>query len=428
MKKKMELGFKQNKGEYMNQALEKQLRQAKEASREMLSVSTEMKNEAIQAISESLQNHVEEILIENQKDIKQAQENHMTSAMIDRLLLTKERILSIAKGIEKLIDLDDPVGKTMKTIHRPNGLEIQQVRVPIGVFGIIYEARPNVTVDIACLCIKSGNVCVLKGGKEAYHSNLYLTRIIQDAIKDILPRCVYYIESMQREIVYELIRQNEYLDVVVPRGGKGLIQYVVENATVPVIETGAGNCHLYIDKDANMKKALDITMNAKVQRPSVCNAIETLLVHKDIAKLFLPQLVHKLNGQVELRGDKKTQEYISCLQATEEDYQKEYNDYILAVKVVDSIEEAIEHIYKYSTKHSESIITENQNTANIFLSSLDSACVYHNASTRFSDGGEFGFGGELGISTQKLHARGPLGLEEMTSFQYRIYGQGQIRE
>lgn len=426
MKKKMEHGFRQ--GDNMDQVLEKQLQQAKDASRKMLLITSEKKNQAILAISQSLQTHIEDILIENQKDINQAKENGMSLSMIDRLLLTKERILSMAKGIEKLIDLDDPIGKVIKTIHRPNGLDIQQVRVPIGVFGIIYEARPNVTIDIACLCIKSSNVCVLKGGKEAYYSNLYLTHLIQEAIKDILPPCVYFIENTNREVVYQLIRQNQYVDVVVPRGGKGLIQYVVENATVPVIETGAGNCHLYIDKDASMQKAIDITINAKVQRPSVCNAIETLLVHKDIAESFLPKLVQAFNGQVEIRGDKKTQQVISCRPATNEDYQKEYNDYILAIKIVDSIEEAIEHIYKYSTKHSESIITENQDTARIFLSSLDSACVYHNASTRFSDGGEFGFGGELGISTQKLHARGPLGLEEMTSFQYRIYGQGQIRE
>ena len=412
----------------MDKLLEKQLKEAKKASRSMLMVTTQKKNQAIDAIAQTLLDHVDMIIKENQKDIEAARQQGMSSAMIDRLLLTSDRIYEMADDIKKIIDLDDPVGKVMNTIDRPNGLKIKKVRVPIGVFGIIYESRPNVTVDIACLCIKSGNVCVLKGGKEAFYSNLCLVQLIQKAIHHILPQCVYFIENTDRGVVDELIKQREYIDVVVPRGGKGLIQYVVENATVPVIETGAGNCHLYIDKDADIDKAISVAVNAKIQRPSVCNAIETLLVHQSIAKSFLPLLVKEFNNQVEIRGDYQTQALISCLPATEEDYQKEYNDYILAIKIVESVDEAIEHIYKYSTKHSESIVTENLETANIFLSSLDSACIYHNASTRFSDGVEFGFGGELGISTQKLHARGPLGLEEMTTWQYRIYGHGQIRE
>ena len=284
-------------------------------------------------------------------------------------------------------------------------------------------------MDIACLCLKSSNVCVLKGGKEAIHSNRILTRLMQEATKDILPYgCIHLIDNTDRLIVNELIQANDYVDVVVPRGGKGLIDFVVKNATVPVIETGAGNCHLYIDKEADMQKAIDISVNAKIQRPSVCNAIETILVHQDIAHVYLPLMVKAFDGKVEIRGDEKVQQIIDCYPATKEDYAKEYDDYIVAIKIVDSIEEAISHIYQYSTKHSESIITEDEQAAAKFMDSLDSACVYHNASTRFSDGGEFGFGAELGISTQKLHARGPLGLIEMTSYQYKIYGNGQVRK
>ena len=413
----------------MDKVLLEQLNLAKLASRYMMKVTTQQKNQALKNISQALKDHVNEIIEENQKDILAAKDNGMSDAMIDRLLLNKERIESIADDVYKLISLDDPVGDTIRVINRPNGLTIKQVRVPIGVFGIIYESRPNVTVDIACLCIKSSNVCVLKGGKEASCSNRILTQIIQAAIKGILPDgCVHLIENTDRSIVSQLICANDYVDVVVPRGGKGLIDFVVKNATVPVIETGAGNCHLYIDKDADMNKAIDISINAKIQRPSVCNAIETILVHQNIAKDYLLRLQDVFSGKVEIRGDTKVQQYIDCSLATNEDYETEYDDYIVAIKVVNSVEGAIEHIYQYSTKHSESIITENQETADIFMNSLDSACVYHNASTRFSDGGEFGFGAELGISTQKLHARGPLGLLEMTSFQYKIYGTGQIRE
>lgn len=412
----------------MNGELENILKKAKKASREMLLVNTDMKNKALESISQALRNNVDRILEENLKDMRNAEINHMSDAMKDRLLLTKQRIQGIADDVLKLIDLNDPIGEVIRDIHRPNGLHIQQVRVPIGVFGIIYESRPNVTVDIACLCLKSSNVCVLKGGKEAIHSNKVLSAIINDAIKGILPDgVVNLIENNDRSIVTELIQANDYVDVAVPRGGAGLIQHVVKNATVPVIETGAGNCHLYIDKYADIKKAIDISVNAKIQRPSVCNAIETILVHKDIAETYLKELV-KVFEKVEIRGDQIVQSIINCKEASEEDYGTEYDDYIVAIKVVNHIEEAIEHIYNYSTKHSEAIITENEKNALYFLSALDSSCVYHNASTRFSDGGEFGFGAELGISTQKLHARGPLGLTEMTSFQYRIKGNGQIRE
>ncbi|MCD7893049.1 MAG: glutamate-5-semialdehyde dehydrogenase [Erysipelotrichaceae bacterium] len=413
----------------MDKLLEKQLQNASLASREMMHVDTAQKNEALKAISQALLNHIDDIIIANEKDLAVAKSNGMSDAMMDRLLLNKERIESIAKDVLKLVDLDDPVGQVIREIHRPNGLLIKQVRVPMGVFGIIYESRPNVTVDIACLCIKSSNVCVLKGGKEAINSNKTLTNIMQNAIKSILPDyTVQLIENNDRAMVTQLITANDYVDVVVPRGGAGLINHVVKNATVPVIETGAGNCHLYIDKDADMKKAIDISVNAKIQRPSVCNAIETILVHKDIANTYLPKMVEAFDGRVEIRGDEITQSIISCHKATEQDYATEYDDYIVAIKVVDSIEEAIAHIYKYSTKHSEAIITENQEAADLFMNSLDSACVYLNASTRFSDGGEFGFGAELGISTQKLHARGPLALLEMTSFQYKVYGNGQVRK
>ena len=413
----------------MDQILLNQLKNAKIASRQMMNVETSTKNKALEKISQALIRCIPEIIEENQKDFIAAKENGMSEAMMDRLLLNEERITSIAEDVLKLTQLDDPVGDIIREIHRPNGLVIKQVRVPIGVFGIIYESRPNVTVDIACLCIKSSNVCVLKGGKEALHSNKILTSIMQEAISGILPdNSIQLIQNTDRSMVSQLITANDYVDVVVPRGGKGLIQHVVKNATVPVIETGAGNCHLYIDKDADLNKAINISVNAKIQRPSVCNAIETILVHKDIAKDYLPAMVKAFDGRVDIRGDQNVEEIISCQLATDEDYATEYDDYIVAIKIVNSLEEVIDHIYKYSTKHSESIITENQQTADIFMNALDSACVYHNASTRFSDGGEFGFGAELGISTQKLHARGPLALLEMTSFQYKIYGNGQIRE
>lgn len=413
----------------MNEQLLKQCTLAKQASRQMKTMFTSSKNQALKSISDHLKLHVADIIKENQKDIDHAKESGMADAMIDRLLLNEERILAMADDVAKLIDLEDPVGNIIREIKRPNGLLIQQVRIPIGVFGIIYESRPNVTVDIASLCIKSGNVCILKGGKEAIHSNRILTKLMQEAIKDILPiHCVQLIDYGGREMVDELIHAYGYIDVAVPRGGAALIQHVVQNASVPVIETGAGNCHLYVDSQADMKKAIDISVNAKIQRPSVCNAIETILVHKDIAQTYLPLLKEAFKNQVEIRGDQQVQRIISCQPAVEEDYMKEYDDYIVAVKIVHSLDEAIEHIYQYSTHHSESIITENQETANIFLDKVDSACVYHNASTRFSDGGQFGFGAELGISTQKLHARGPLGLLEMTSYQYKIFGQGQIRK
>ena len=412
----------------MNAQLEKQLKAAKMAAREMMTLDTTDKNDALEAISDALLEHQQDILTANAIDLKNAKENGITDAMYDRLTLDEKRIAALSASVKSLISLDDPVGEVIREIDRPNGLKIVQVRVPMGVYGIIYEARPNVTVDIAALCLKSGNCCVLKGGKEAIMTNKALMDIMLEAIAGIIPEGVLsLIENNDHEIVNELIHANDYLDVVVPRGGAGLIQFVVKNATVPVIETGAGICHLYVDKDADLSMALEIAKNAKLQRPSVCNAIETILIHKNVYEEFLPPL-REAFSKVKIYGDKRTCEVIKAEEATERNYATEYDDYIVNIKIVDDVNEAIDHIYEYSTKHSESIITNNQATADLFMNALDSACVYHNASTRFSDGGEFGFGAELGISTQKLHARGPLGLREMCSFKYKIEGNGQIRE
>ncbi|HCG98080.1 MAG TPA: glutamate-5-semialdehyde dehydrogenase [Erysipelotrichaceae bacterium] len=412
----------------MNAQLEKQLKAAKMAAREMMTLDTTDKNDALEAISDALLEHQQDILTANAIDLKNAKENGITDAMYDRLTLDEKRIAALSASVKSLISLDDPVGEVIREIDRPNGLKIVQVRVPMGVYGIIYEARPNVTVDIAALCLKSGNCCVLKGGKEAIMTNKALMDIMLEAIAGIIPEGVLsLIENNDHEIVNELIHANDYLDVVVPRGGAGLIQFVVKNATVPVIETGAGICHLYVDKDADLSMALEIAKNAKLQRPSVCNAIETILIHKNVYEEFLPPL-REAFSKVKIYGDERTCEVIKAEEAIERNYATEYDDYIVNIKIVDDVNEAIDHIYKYSTKHSESIITNNQATADLFMNALDSACVYHNASTRFSDGGEFGFGAELGISTQKLHARGPLGLREMCSFKYKIEGNGQIRE
>lgn len=412
----------------MNTQLETQLKRAKSAARVLKNMPTENKNKALLKMADALEARFEEIAEANTLDMEHAREVNMTKAMQDRLLFTKKRVEGVSNGIRKVAQLPDPIGEVMDAWERPNGLKINKVRVPIGVFGIIYEARPNVTVDIASLCLKSGNVCVLRGGKEAIHTNMKLVEIMKEATKDLLPEgAIELITDLDHGIVGELIHANEYVDVIVPRGGAGLIQFVVKNATVPVIETGAGICHLYVDKDADLNKALKIAVNAKIQRPSVCNAIETILVHIDIAEEFLTKL-KPLFEKVEIKGDDKTCKIIHCQHVDENSYATEYDDYIVNIRVVDSIEQAIDHIYKYSTKHSESIITENDQAASLFMNAIDSACVYHNASTRFSDGGEFGFGAELGISTQKLHARGPLGLKEMCSYQYKIEGNGQVRE
>lgn len=407
--------------------IEEQLKQAKLACRKMQNIDKYTKMDALDAISKALLENIDYILGENAKDIANAKDNGISEAMIDRLLLTRRRIEAIAKDVEKVADLKDCIGETVRKIERPNGLIIKQVRIPIGVVATIYESRPNVTVDIASICIKTNNVCVLKGGREAIHSNIALVNVINMAIRDILPaNVVTLIENTDRSVVFEVITANQYVDVVVPRGGAGLIQHVVNNATVPVIETGAGICHLYVDKEADLQMALKIAVNTKISRPSVCNAIETILVHQDIANPFLTKLRSEF-AKIKIYGDEEALRYVDGQKADNQNYATEYDDYICNIKVVKNIDEAIEHIYNYSTKHSESIITENNNTAKYFMESLDSACVYHNASTRFTDGGEFGFGAEVGISTQKLHARGPIGLQEMTSTKYMIYGKGQIR-
>lgn len=407
--------------------IEKQLKQAKRACLKMQNIDSQTKIKALQKISSNLLSNVDYIINENKKDIANAKENGISDAMVDRLLLTKERIESIARDVLKIADLNDCIGEVIREIKRPNGLLIKQVRIPIGVVAVVYESRPNVTVDIASICIKTNNVCVLKGGKEAINSNIALIKVINEAIEDILPdHVVNLIENNDRQVVTELICANDYVDVIIPRGGAGLIQHVVKNATVPVIETGAGICHLYVDSQADLKMAVDIAVNAKISRPSVCNAIETILVHQDVAGEFLTALKPQFK-QIKVFGDEESLKYIDGTIANEKNYATEYDDYICNIKVVKNIDEAIEHIYNYSTKHSESIITTNNDTAKYFMESLDSACVYHNASTRFTDGGEFGFGAEVGISTQKLHARGPIGLPEMTSTKYLIFGNGQIR-
>lgn len=407
--------------------IEKQLEKAKLACRKMQIVDSITKNKALKAISENLLKNIDYIVSENQKDLVYARNNGISEAMCDRLLLNQERIESIANDVLKIAALDDCINQVIQEINRPNGLLIKQIRIPIGVVGVIYESRPNVTVDIASICIKTNNVCVLKGGKEAINSNIALVQVINEAIKDILPEnVVNLVENNDRQVVDEMMKANQYVDVIIPRGGAGLINHVVNNATVPVIETGAGICHLYVDQEADLNMAVKVAVNAKISRPSVCNAIETILVHEEVAKEFLEMLKPEFT-KIKIYGDQKALQYIDGTLATEKNYATEYDDYICNIKVVKDIDEAIEHIYNYSTKHSESIITKNDARAKYFMEALDSACVYHNASTRFTDGGEFGFGAEVGISTQKLHARGPLGLKELTSTKYEIFGNGQIR-
>lgn len=407
-------------------------RRAKAAAPAAARAGSVQKNNALLAISNGLTENMNAIIAANEEDLRAARENGMNPSMQDRLRLDEGRISAISAAVKKVIALDDPIGAEDSGWLRPNGLRIRQVRVPLGVIGIIFESRPNVTVDAAVLCLKAGNAVILRGGKEAIHSNTCLVSIMRRALESAgLPAdLIQLVEKTDRETAAEMMRLNGCLDVLIPRGGAGLIQAVVRQATVPVIETGAGNCHVYVDASADPDMAVQIADNAKTQRPSVCNTIETLLIHKDIAPLFLPMVKKAFDAHsVIIHGCKRTQEILGdcVIPATEEDFKTEYLAYEIAVKVVDSTKEAVEHILQYSTRHSECIVTRSMEDADYFQNSVDSAAVYVNASTRFTDGEEFGFGAEIGISTQKLHARGPMGLQALTTIQYRINGNGQIR-
>lgn len=404
---------------------------AKKAESALAKADTKTKNDALLCIARELEARADYIIEQNEIDIANAKEKNISNAMCDRLRLTKERISAIAQGVRQVCELDDPIGEIINTKKRPNGLYIGKKRVPIGVIGIIYEARPNVTVDAAALCIKSSNAVILRGGSEAVMSNIALVNIMRNALakSNLDENCICFVSDTTHETAEKMMKLQGYIDVLIPRGGAGLIKRVVETATVPVIETGTGNCHVYIDEYADLKKATDITVNAKVSRPAVCNAAESLLIAKKIAKDYLPTIKQELetNG-VELRGCEQCIKICPDMKkAEEEDFYKEYNDYIMSVKIVEDIDEAIEHINEHNTKHSEAIVTENYTNAQKFLEYVDAAAVYVNASTRFTDGFEFGFGAEIGISTQKIHARGPMGLNELTTVKYVIYGDGQIR-
>lgn len=406
-------------------------KRAKQASSVLNTLGSAKKNEGLLAASRALLDRIEEIETANAKDMELAKSRNMSQGLLDRLALNPTRIQAMADGLKEVAALEDPIGEVLSMKNRPNGLAIGKKRVPLGVVGMIYEARPNVTADAFGLCFKSGNAVILKGGSDALHSN----QAIAEALREGLASCglpedaVQLISDTSREVTKEMMRLNDYIDVLIPRGGAGLIQSVVENSTVPVIETGTGNCHIYVDESADFDMALDIIENAKTQRIGVCNACESLVVHKGIAPQFLPLLKKRLDPfQVEIRGDKQACSLTEGLTlASEEDWGKEYLDYIVSLKVVDSIEEAISHINQYNTGHSESIVTSDYANAQKFLNEIDAAAVYVNASTRFTDGSEFGFGAEIGISTQKLHARGPMGLTELTTTKYIIYGNGQVR-
>lgn len=405
---------------------------AKEAQPSIAAAQTNLKNAALKAIAEALTEKTAQIIESNRLDLENAVKNNMSTAMQDRLMLDEKRIKGIADAVLTLADAEDVIGSVDSGFVRPNGLRITRVRVPLGVIGIIFESRPNVTVDAATLCLKAGNAVILRGGKEAINSNKCLAQVMREAVKSVgLPdNVIQLVEDTSRETAAELMKLNGYLDVLIPRGGAGLIQAVVKQATVPVIETGTGNCHVYVDDSADIEMAANIVFNGKTQRPSVCNAVESLLVHKDIAQKALPTIKEKLDSfNVEIRGCEKTAAILGdCVKpATEDDYAREFLDYIISVKVVDSVSDAIAHITKYGTGHSEAIVTKSLENAEKFQKEVDAAAVYVNASTRFTDGGEFGYGAEIGISTQKLHARGPMGLHELTTVKYLINGNGQIR-
>jgi glutamate-5-semialdehyde dehydrogenase len=407
-------------------------KRAKNASRFLAMASTAEKDSVLSQVAEALIRESENILAANKSDMADAEKAGLKGAIIDRLLLTPERIKSMAEGLTAIAALEDPVGEIMAMKKRPNGLVIGQKRVPMGVIGIIYESRPNVTADVFGLCLKTGNAAILRGGKEAYASNRAITGIIQRVLEEegFPAECLQLVENTSRDSAVALMQLDQYLDLLIPRGGAGLIRAVVENSHVPVIETGVGNCHIYVDESADLEKAVAITVNAKVQRPGVCNAAESLLVHEDVAGEFLPRVGAELiKHKVEIRGDKEVCRWIrEAKPATDEDWETEFLDLIISAAVVPSMDDAINHIRQYGSGHSEAILTENYSRAQDFLNKVDAAAVYVNASTRFTDGFEFGFGAEIGISTQKLHARGPMGLKELTSTKYIIYGDGQIRE
>ena len=415
----------------MNEMLEKLGQNAKDAEVVLRNLSTNDKNRTLETVAQALTDHTEEILKANALDVENGKKNQMPEGLIDRLMLNADRIGGMADGLRQLVGLEDPIGEVTGMKKRPNGLLIGQKRVPLGVIGIIYEARPNVTSDAFGLCFKTGNVVILKGGSDAIRSNTAIVKCIREALVSagITENAIQLIEDTSRETAAEFMKMNQYVDVLIPRGGRGLIKAVVNQSTIPVIETGTGNCHIYVDETADLQMAADIVINAKTQRVGVCNACESLLVNRRVKDEFLPVLAERLKEKhVEVRADKDAGELMpGAVPATEEDWGTEYLDYILSVKVVDSVEEAIAHINRYNTKHSEAIITNDYVHAQKFLDEVDAAAVYVNASTRFTDGNEFGFGAEIGISTQKLHARGPMGLLALTTTKYIIYGNGQVR-
>jgi len=407
-------------------------RLAKEASRIMVTASTNLKNNALIQMAEALLGNKEAIIKANMEDMRLGAENNLSKAMLDRLMIDEQRVSKMSEGLINVASLPDPIGEGIKRFKRPNNLDISMVRVPLGVIGMIFESRPNVTVDAAALCIKAGNSIILRGGSEAINTNIALAKIIKKAAAGAgLPEgCIQLIEMVDRELVNRLVKMNDYVDVIIPRGGKGLKKAIIANATVPVIETGSGICHVYVDSEADFNMAEEIIVNAKTQRPGVCNAIETVLIHKDVAGEFLPKLSQRLNELgVEIRVSESGIKILpNAKAAVDSDWSTEYLELILSIKVVESMEEAIDHIFKYGTKHSEAIITNSYKNSQNFLKEVDASCVYVNASTRFTDGSEFGFGAEIGISTQKLHARGPMGLEQLTTTKYLIYGEGQVKK
>lgn len=405
------------------------LQKVKLASKVVASLKAETKRKVLKEMANALIKNSSYIINENAKDLEYAKKENLSSALIDRLLLNEKRVEDMAKALEDIAKLKDPVGRIIDGWVLDNGLRIEKVKVPIGVIGIIYESRPNVTSDAAGLCFMSGNACILKGGKEAKNSNIAIVTLLQDVLeKNSLPKeIISLIPDYSREGVYKLIQEDKYVDLIIPRGGEKLIKFVSKNSKVPVVKHDKGLCHIYIHKDANRKDAINITLNAKVQRPGVCNAVETLLVDEEIKDILVPLKEALEKEGVELRGCEKTLEVIDIKKAEEKDWEEEYLDKILSIKIVKDVEEAIEHIQKYGSAHSDAIITQNYSVSEEFLNRVDSACVYVNASTRFTDGGVFGFGAEVGISTNKLHARGPMGIDDLTTYKYKIYGNGQIR-